>query len=162
MSNNKVYKVSSEDLDKVTKALNLCATLLAKIAMSDILDSAELPDPTPATLERTVEDKLEVALDRVEEKAHRCHCHRIHGDKHAVTTCPTQTQVTVPTRKPAKRKPLPKSLKEVAAYTGATYKKVHKYAYTHNIGKAGHTLDGHQCRILSEADVKALIEHFKK
>lgn len=148
MSNDKVYKVSSEDLDKVTKALNLCATLLAKIAMSDILDSAELPDPTPATLERTVEDKLEVALDRIEAKAHRCHCHRINGDTHAV--CP----------KP--RKPLPKTMKEIAQATGVAYKKIHKYAYIHGIGTATRDASGHQQRVFTDSEVREILKHFSK
>lgn len=152
MSNEKLYKVSSEDLDKVTKAINIVAALLGKIALSNMLESAELPDPHPAARELTVEERLEVPLDRLDEKAHRCHCHRIGEKRRTVETF---------AKKVLMRK-LPKTLKEVAVYTDTDYKKVHKYAYTHNIGKAGHTLDGHQCRILSEADVKALIEHFKK
>ncbi len=151
MSNEKLYKVSSEDLDKVTKAINIVAALLGKIALSNMIDSAEL-EPAPASLEQAVDSQAETALDRMEARAHRCHCHRVGEKRRTVETF---------AKKVLMRK-LPKTLKEVAVYTDTDYKKVHKYAYTHNIGKAGHTLDGHQCRILSEADAKALIEHFKK
>ena len=156
MSNDKVYKVSSEDLDKVTKAINIVSMLMGKIALSNMLESAELPDPSPATRELTVEERLEVPLDRMEEKAHRCHCHRLNGENRTVSTCQPKIRV------PAPKKPLPRSMKEIAAAAGVEYKKVQKYAYTHGIGTPGHTLDGHQCRIFTEKEVKVLLKHFKK
>ena len=153
MSNEKLYKVSSEDLDKVTKAINIVAALLGKIALSNMIDSAEL-EPKPATRDLTVEERLEVPLAMMEEKAHRCH--RLNGENRTVSTCQTQIRV------PAPKKPLPRSMKEIAAAAGVEYKKVQKYAYTHGIGTPGHTLDGHQCRIFTEKEVKVLLKHFKK
>lgn len=110
----------------------------------------------PATLEQAIDENAErrlAALDkrRAADKT-PCHCHRIHGDKHAVAVCPR--------RKPAK--PLPKTMKEIAQATGVAYKKIHKYAYAHGIGTATRDAAGHQQRVFTDSEVREILKHFGK
>ena len=148
MNNTKTYKVDAEDLEKVIAFGRLVTALLAKVMADDELENTKLPNTKPATLERTVDDKAEAELDRMEARAHRCHCHRINGDTHAV--CP----------KP--RKPLPKTMKEIAQATGVDYKKIHKYAYIHGIGTATRDASGHQMRVFTDSEVRDILNHFGK
>lgn len=154
MNNTKTYKVDADDLEKVIAFGRLVTALLAKVMADDELDNAKLPDTKPATtLERAVNDKAEAELDRMEARAHRYHCHRISGDKHAVAVCPKP-------RKPAK--PLPKTMKEIAQATGVAYKKIHKYAYAHGIGTATRDAAGHQMRVFTDSEVREILKHFGK
>lgn len=149
MSNTKTYKVDADDLEKVIAFGRLVTALLAKVMADDELDNTKLPDTKPATtLERAVDDKAEAELDRMEARAHRCHCHRISAERHAVAVCP----------KP--RKPLPKTMKEIAQATGVAYKKIHKYAYIHGIGTATRDASGHQMRVFTDNEVREILRHF--
>ena len=149
MNNTKTYKVDADDLEKVIAFGRLVTALLAKVMANEELDNTKLPDPKPATtLERAVDDKAEAELDRMEARAQRCHCHRINGDTHAV--CP----------KP--RKPLPKTMKEIAQATGVAYKKIHKYAYANGIGTATRDASGHQMRVFTDSEVREILKHFSK
>lgn len=153
-SNTKTYKVDADDLEKVIAFGRLVTALLAKVMADDELDNTKLPDTKPATtLERAVDDKAEAELDRMEARAQRCHCHRISAARHAVATCP----------KPKKpRKPLPKTMKEIAQATGVAYKKIHKYAYVHGIGTATRDASGHQQRVFTDSEVREILRHFGK
>lgn len=163
---NKIYKVSGGHLNALGEAAGVIVAFLENIKADDALlnfsaaqalMNLKKAETTPATLEQAIDENAERRLAELDKRRAAdktpCHCHRIHGDKHAVTVCPKP-------RKPAK--PLPKTMKEIAAATGVAYKKVHKYAYTHGIGTATRTADGHQCRTFTEDEVKAILAHFKK
>ena len=163
---SKIYKVNGDHLNAIGEAVGIIVAFLESIKADDallnfsaaqVLNKLRKPEAVPATLEQAVDDQAERTMANLErkhtEKKAPCHCHCVKGGKHLVAVCPKP-------KKPAK--PLPKTIKEIAAATGVTYKQVQKYAYSHNIGKAGKTFDGHQCRIFTEADVKAILAHFKK
>ena len=113
----------------------------------------------PATLEQAIDENAERRLAELDKRRAAdktpCHCRRVKGGRHLVAVCPKP-------RKPAKTAPLPKTMKEIAAATGATYKQVNAYAYSHGIGTATRTADGHKCRTFTEDEVKAILAHFKK
>jgi len=110
----------------------------------------------PATLEQAIDENAERRLAELDKRRAAdktpCHCHRVKGGKHLVAVSPTLVRM----------RKLPKTMKEIAVATGVEYKKIQKYAYTHGIGTASKTADGHQCRVFTEDEVKAILAHFKK
>ena len=160
---NKIYKVSGDHLNALGEAAGVIVAFLESIKADDALLNFSAAQAlmnikhAAKELETVIDENAERRLAELDKRRAAdktpCHCHRIHGDKHAVAVCPKP-------RKPAK--PLPKTMKEIAQATGVEYKKVHKYAYIHGIGTATRDAAGHQCRTFTEDEVKAILAHFKK
>lgn len=160
---NKIYKVSGDHLNalgeaasvivaflEIIKANNALLNFSAAQALMNIKHAAK--ELETALVENAERGLAELDKRRTADKT-PCHCHRVHGDKHAVAVCPKP-------RKPAK--PLPKTMKEIAQATGVEYKKIHKYAYAHGIGTATRDAAGHQQRVFTDSEVREILKHFSK
>ena len=163
---SKIYKVSGDHLNALGEAAGIIVAFLESIKADDALLNFSAAQAlmnikhAAKELETAIDENAERRLAELDKRRTAdktpCHCHCVKGDKYLVAVCPKP-------KKPAKKSaPLPKTIKEIAAATGATYKQVHKYAYSHGIGTATRTADGHQCRTFTEDEVKAILAHFKK
>ena len=160
---NKIYKVSGDHLNALGEAAGVIVAFLEIIKADDALLNFSAAQAlmnikhAAKELETAIDENAERRLAELDKRRAAdktpCHCHRIHGDKHAVAVCPKP-------RKPAK--PLPKTMKEIAQATGVAYKKIHKYAYVHGIGTATRDASGHQQRVFTDSEVREILKHFGK